>query len=71
MQIRENDNGFEIVRALLGDRSDKVIRKHYTSTAERHLIAEAQETLRRVRVRTAPIAPSHSNRQLAARGARP
>jgi hypothetical protein len=56
-QIRENVNGFELARALLGDRSDKVIRAHYTSTAEQHLIRKAQETIQRVRIRTAPLAP--------------
>jgi hypothetical protein len=55
MQIRENDNGFEMARAMLGDRSDKVIRKHYTATADQHLIRKAQDTVQRVRVRTAAI----------------
>ena len=57
MQVKENDNGFEIGRAMLGDRSDRVIRSHYTPTAERHLIAKGQETIRRVRIRTAPLVP--------------
>ncbi len=59
-QIRENDNGFEIARAILGDRSDRVIRAHYTSTAEQHLIRKAQETIQRVRIRTAPLVPRRS-----------
>jgi hypothetical protein len=46
-----------MARALLGDKSDRVIRTHYTSTAEQHLIRKAQETVQRVRIRTAPIAP--------------
>jgi integrase len=54
-QVKENDNGFEIARAILGDRSDRVIRSYYTATAERHLIAQAQETIQRVRMRTAPL----------------
>jgi hypothetical protein len=58
-QVKENDNGFEIGRAWLGDRSDRVIRTHYTPTAERHLIAKGQETIQRVRLRTAPLAPGH------------
>jgi len=59
-QVKENDNGLEIGRALLGDRSDSVIRTHYTPTAERHLIAKAQETIQRVRIRTAPLVPPRS-----------
>jgi integrase len=62
MQIRENDNGFEMARAMLGDRSDRVIRQHYTSTAEQHLIGKAQDTLQRVRVRTAAAVPARSRR---------
>ena len=61
-QVRENDNGFEIARAMLGDRSDRVIRSHYTPAAERHLIAKAQETIQRVRIRTAPLVPSRTHR---------
>jgi integrase len=61
MQLRENDNGFENARAMLGDRSDQVIRKHYTATADQKLIRRAQDTLQRVRVRTAPIVlPRHT-----------
>jgi hypothetical protein len=57
-QVKENENGFEIGRAMLGDRSDSVIRTHYTPTAERHLIAKGQETIQRVRIRTAPLVSS-------------
>jgi integrase len=60
-QVKENDNGFEIARAMLGDRSDSVIRSYYTPTAERHLIAQAQETIQRVRIRTAPLVSSTSH----------
>lgn len=55
LQVRESDNGFEVGRVMLGDRSDKVVRAHYTATADRHLIAQGQETLQRVRIRTAPL----------------
>jgi hypothetical protein len=61
-QVKENDNGFEIARAMLGDRSDRVIRSHYTPAAERHLIAKAQETIQRMRIRTAPIAGPSSRK---------
>ena len=54
MQVKERDGGFEHARAMLGDNSDRVIRKHYTSTAEQHLIRKAQDTIQRVRARTAP-----------------
>jgi len=37
-----------------------VIRRHYTPAAERRLIAKAQDTIQRVRIRTAPLAPSRS-----------
>jgi hypothetical protein len=62
MQIREHDNGMEYARAMLADRSDRVIREHYTSTAEQHLIRKGQDTIQRVRLRTAPILPSRSKR---------
>jgi hypothetical protein len=56
-QVRESENGFEVARAMLGDRNDRVVRNHYTHAAERHLIAKGQNTIQRVRMRTAPIAP--------------
>jgi len=59
-QVRENDNGFEIARAILGDRSDSVIRSYYTPAAEQHLIAKGQETIQQVRIRTAPLVPPRS-----------
>lgn len=58
LQIKEHENGFERARALLGDRSEQVVRKHYTSTADRHLIAKAQNTIEKVRIRTAALAPA-------------
>ena len=62
-QVKENVNGFEIGRAMLADRSDSVIRTYYTSTAERHLIADAQETIQRVRIRTAPLVDAPSRKR--------
>jgi integrase len=59
-QVRESENGFEVARAMLGDRNDRVVRNHYTHAAERHLIAKGQNTMQRVRVRTAPLAPQRS-----------
>jgi hypothetical protein len=59
-QVKENDNGMEAGRAMLGDRSDSVIRRFYTPTAERHLIAKGQETIQRVRIRTAPLVSSRA-----------
>ncbi|HWI25856.1 MAG TPA: hypothetical protein VN668_02735 [Stellaceae bacterium] len=55
-QVRESENGFEVARAMIGDRNDRVVRNHYTHAAERHLIAKGQSTIQRVRMRTAPIA---------------
>ena len=55
--VRENDNGMELAQAMLGNRSNRVMRDHYTSTAEQHLIQQAQETVQRVRIRTAPLVP--------------
>ena len=57
LHLKENPNGFESVRAFLGDRDDQVIRRSYTGFAERHLIATAQETILKSRARTAPKAP--------------
>jgi integrase len=56
LQIKENANGLEMARAMLGDRSDRVVRTSYTATAERHLIEDAQNTIQKVRIRTAPVA---------------
>jgi integrase len=57
MQVKENANGFEMARTMLGDRSDRVVRASYTATAERRLISDAQTTIQKVRIRTAPLAP--------------
>lgn len=65
LQVKERDGGFEHARAMLGDTNDRVIRQHYTSTAEQHLIRKAQETLQCVRVRTAAIAQAKNKRKVA------
>jgi integrase len=57
LQLWENENGFELARALLGDRSEAVVRRHYTAAAERQLAARAQATIQRARLRTAPLSP--------------
>jgi integrase len=62
MQVTENVNGFEMARTMLGDRTDRVVRTHYTATAERRLIEDAQKTIQKVRVRTAPLAPTAKRR---------
>jgi integrase len=62
-QVKENENGLEIARAFVGDRSDRVVRTHYTAAAERHLIAKGQETIQRVRLRTAPLVPVSRRRK--------
>ncbi len=54
LHLKENPNAFEAVRAFLGDRDDTVIRHSYTSFAERHLIAAAQNTILKSRARLAP-----------------
>ena len=60
-QVKDNDGGgFEMARAMLGDRSDRVVREHYTKAAERTLIARAQATIQRARIRTAPLAPART-----------
>jgi integrase len=58
LQIKDSANGFESARAMLGDRSDRVVRVNYTVTAERKLIEDAQNTIQKVRIRTAPLAPT-------------
>ena len=58
LHLKENPNGFESVRAFLGDRDDQVIRRSYTGFAERHLIAAAQNTILKSRARTAPARPT-------------
>jgi integrase len=51
LHLRENPNGFEAVRVLLGNRDDNVVRNNYAFLAERSLIAKAQATIARNRVR--------------------
>jgi integrase len=55
LQVKENDS-FEMARALLGDRSERVVRAHYTSTAEKKLVEKAQRTISKLRARTAALA---------------
>ena len=45
LHLKENPNGFEAVRALLGNRDDSVIRNNYAFLAERSLIANAQASI--------------------------
>jgi hypothetical protein len=66
MQLKEGEGNLEHARAMLGDSSDRVIRKHYTSTAEQHLIRRAQNTLQKVRQRTAAMVPSSKKTKKAA-----
>ncbi len=53
LHLVENPNGFEAVRALLGNRDDNVVRNNYTFLAERSLIANAQASIGRTRARFA------------------
>lgn len=62
LHLKENPNGFESVRALLGDRDDRVIRASYTQFAERSLIAAAQQTILNHRARIAPCPPAKARR---------
>lgn len=55
LHLRENPDGFEAVRALLGDRDDEVVRNHYSFVADGNLIAKAQETITRTRARLNPM----------------
>jgi integrase len=59
LHLRENPNGFEAVRALLGNRDDQVIRNNYAFLAERSLIGAAQASIDRTRARLASL-PKHS-----------
>jgi hypothetical protein len=54
LHLKENPNGFEAVRALLGNRDDDVIRNNYAFLAERSLIANAQAAIGKTRARLAP-----------------
>jgi integrase len=51
VHLRENPNGFETVRALLGNRDEHVVRNNYAFMAERSQIAHAQQTIRDSRAR--------------------
>ena len=59
LHLRENPNGFEAVRAILGNRDDSVVRKNYSFMAERTLIANAQAAIGKTRARFVP--PSKNN----------
>ena len=63
LHLRENPNGFEAVRAILGNRDDKVIRNNYAFLAERSLIANAQASIRKTRARL--VLPSRHKRKRA------
>ena len=53
LHLRENPNGFEAVRAILGNRDDNVVRNNYAFLAERSLIANAQASIGQTRARFA------------------
>ena len=53
LHLKENPNGFEAVRAILGNRDDNVIRNNYAFLAERSLIANAQASIGQTRARLA------------------
>jgi integrase len=61
LHLKENPNGFEAVKAILGNRDDNVIRKNYSFLAERSLIANAQAAIGKTRARLAP--PSKAKRR--------
>jgi hypothetical protein len=54
LHLKENPNGFEAVKAILGNRDDDVIRKNYSFLAERSLIANAQAAIGKTRARLVP-----------------
>jgi integrase len=54
LHLKENPNGFEGVRVILGNRDDRVIRNNYAFLAERSLIANAQASICQTRARLAP-----------------
>jgi len=59
LHLKENPNGFEAVRALLGNRDDTVIRNNYAFLAERSLITHAQASIGRTRARLAMPHPKN------------
>jgi integrase len=54
LHLKENPNGFEAVKAILGNRDDNVIRRNYSFLAERSLIANAQAAIGKTRARLLP-----------------
>jgi hypothetical protein len=66
LHLRENPAGFEAVRALLGDRDDRVVRAHYTFVVERDLIAKAQASIaeQRARLKAAPASAKPKRRKV-------
>ncbi|MBP7065722.1 tyrosine-type recombinase/integrase [Ferrovibrio sp.] len=52
--LSEDPMGFERVRAILGDKDDKVIRQSYTPAAERALVRHAQQELQTRRLAVKP-----------------
>ena len=69
LHLKENPNGFEAVRVLLGNRDDTVIRNNYAFLAERSLIAKAQAAIGQIRARLR--VPPKSRRNEALRALRP
>ena len=61
LHLRENPNGFEAVRAILGNRDDNVVRNNYAFLAERSLIGNAQTSISKTRARLVP--PSKDERK--------
>src|SRR5262245_15655064 len=53
LHLKDNPNGFEAVRVILGNRDDRVIRNNYSFLAERPLIANAQASISQTRARLA------------------
>ena len=62
LHLKENPNGFEAVRALLGNRDDRVIGNNYAFLAERSMIANAQTSIGQTRARLA--LPSNNKRDV-------
>jgi integrase len=61
LHLKHNPNGFEAVRAILGNRDDSVVRNNYAFLAERTLIANAQASIRQARTRPA-LSPKNKPR---------
>lgn len=56
--LKRNPDGFEVVRAMLGDKDIKVVRASYARFAERYLIAAAQHTFFDTRASFAAVGAS-------------